>query len=492
MPDSPSISCRSARDRDGPRSRRCDHGRDLDQVPASAAHVDGPRRRDRATSVRARRRTSSPRDYLRMVLTARGQSPVDERPFECRWWEPGHGRRSRSAARGWTSRPRRSADRATSAARVTRLASDALSPRPRPGPGRIVVIDGRADDRTSYFPKAFPFLDLPEQRARIARLEALPPAAVIAAHPGAARRSRVLEDGDLAFPYLSSCRQRRRPAARGPRGRRPDRWRAPRGRRGQHRRAVGSRDGPRIVLSAHIDTKVTTPGAFDNAGGVATLLALAEAGLRRRAGRWNWCSSTARITTRRPANRPGSPSTDLGDVRHVVNLDGAGRASATTSPWRRSPARPPFEARVRARVDGRPGWKIGAALVRERPRDLRDAATSRASPSPRAARTSWPTSSMPIATRRGWWIRASLPASPAFLEDWLAEAPTAARCRVSRDRSDAAVRRARTPSRPTRRRPGTASRGRSDPRAAAAHGAAWPRSARRSRRSGVRGRSPRR
>ncbi|MFQ3662617.1 MAG: M28 family peptidase [Chloroflexaceae bacterium] len=38
----------------------------------------------------------------------------------------------------------------------------------------------------------------------------------------------------------------------------------------------GSRDEPRVVLCAHFDTKIDTPGASDNASGVAVLLALAE------------------------------------------------------------------------------------------------------------------------------------------------------------------------------------------------------------------------
>ncbi len=38
----------------------------------------------------------------------------------------------------------------------------------------------------------------------------------------------------------------------------------------------GSQDEPRVILCAHFDTKIDTPGASDNAGGVAVLLALAE------------------------------------------------------------------------------------------------------------------------------------------------------------------------------------------------------------------------
>jgi aminopeptidase YwaD len=40
--------------------------------------------------------------------------------------------------------------------------------------------------------------------------------------------------------------------------------------------ARNGREGARIVISAHIDTKIGTPGAIDNATGVAVVLALAE------------------------------------------------------------------------------------------------------------------------------------------------------------------------------------------------------------------------
>ncbi|MCS6880227.1 MAG: M28 family metallopeptidase [Oscillochloridaceae bacterium] len=39
---------------------------------------------------------------------------------------------------------------------------------------------------------------------------------------------------------------------------------------------LGGQDEPRVLLCAHFDTKIDTPGASDNAGGVAVLLALAE------------------------------------------------------------------------------------------------------------------------------------------------------------------------------------------------------------------------
>jgi hypothetical protein len=45
--------------------------------------------------------------------------------------------------------------------------------------------------------------------------------------------------------------------------------------------SAGATQGRRAVVSAHVDSKVTTNGALDNGGGVAVLLGLAERGLDR-------------------------------------------------------------------------------------------------------------------------------------------------------------------------------------------------------------------
>jgi aminopeptidase YwaD len=53
---------------------------------------------------------------------------------------------------------------------------------------------------------------------------------------------------------------------------------------GQARNVVGRKDGTRperVVLCAHLDTKLGTPGAFDNGSGVVILLALAQSLARR-------------------------------------------------------------------------------------------------------------------------------------------------------------------------------------------------------------------
>lgn len=290
-------------------------------------------------------------DYLRMVLAAAGLT-IDEAQFTCRWWEPGPaaidiGGNWYDVAPAPFSRP------CDVRGRVIRLSDDAALAG-SVEPGRIIVIDGELTTE-SYFPKAFPFLDLPEQRDRLARLEALRPAAVIAVIPEI-RAMPVFEDGDLEFPYVTV------PASLGDRIR--------------NERALGVRiggalvegsgvnvatrhggDGARTVLSAHVDTEATSPGAFDNAGGVATLLALAEAGLPE-AIAVELVFFNGEDHYQAPGEQAWLATTDLSEVSGVVNLDGAGVVGRDTSVALLA-CPPAIERRVRRLLDGRHGWAIG-------------------------------------------------------------------------------------------------------------------------------------
>ncbi len=291
-------------------------------------------------------------EYVRMVLTAAGLA-VRELPFRCRWWEPGVA--SLQIGGAWVDVPPAPFSRPCDVrGRATRLATDADLRDAAFSPGRIVVINGDLTAE-SYFPKAFPFVSLPAQQERIARLEALRPAAVVAVIP-ASRAMPVLEDGDLAFPYVIV------PSGIG------DRLRED--------RAVGVRiggalhdgegvnpsvssagAGPRTVLSAHIDTEVTSPGAFDNAGGVATLLAFAEGGLPQGPpielvffnGEEHYLA---------PGEQAWLAASDVAAVRQVVNLDGAGVVGHDTTVATMA-CPPDVVARVRSAVEDRRGWSMG-------------------------------------------------------------------------------------------------------------------------------------
>lgn len=291
-------------------------------------------------------------EYVRMVLSKAGLA-VETQPFTCRWWEPGEA--SLQIGGAWVDIPPAPFSRPGDVSgRVSRLGSDVALEAAPFGPGRIVVLHG-ALVADSYFPKAFPFVDLPAQRARIARLEALRPAAVIATIP-ALRAMPVLEDGDLEFPYITvtsaigeRLRENRAIAVRigG----------ALHDGTGTNVSARHGPSGPRIVLSAHLDSTITTPGAFDNGGGVATLLALAEAGLPGHLplelvffnGEDHYLA---------PGEQAWLAATDLAEVRGVVNLDGAGVVGHDIAVSLLAGS-PDLGARLGAMLAGRDGWGTG-------------------------------------------------------------------------------------------------------------------------------------
>lgn len=91
--------------------------------------------------------------------------------------------------------------------------------------------------------------------------------------------------------------------------------------------------GKRIVLCAHYDTKINTPGAWDNASGVGVLLALAENLAKSQPalpvelvffGGEEYSMSVDQAYI----NRFTQPTED---IRAAINLDGAGHALKTTT-----------------------------------------------------------------------------------------------------------------------------------------------------------------
>ena len=149
--------------------------------------------------------------------------------------------------------------------------------------GAIVLLRGEIA-KEQLMPKNFPFYNPDEHRRIISLLEAKAPRAIIAAttrNPelaGAVYPFPLIEDGDFDIPsvYMTEdegqrlarhagqvvtleSRARRIPAS------------------GCNVVARKATSAPRrIVLCAHIDSKLNTPGALDNAAGVVTLLLLAE------------------------------------------------------------------------------------------------------------------------------------------------------------------------------------------------------------------------
>lgn len=143
--------------------------------------------------------------------------------------------------------------------------------------GRILVL-GPALCASPIMPKAFDFYNPEEHRALVALLEAGRPAAVVAVSPHAEGIWPIFADPDLALSSVTIPFGAAGLAAEGARleleieaSTRPSRSATI---SGLLRR--GPEGAKRRLLCAHLDTKHYTPGAIDNGGCVAVLLAAAE------------------------------------------------------------------------------------------------------------------------------------------------------------------------------------------------------------------------
>lgn len=149
--------------------------------------------------------------------------------------------------------------------------------------GAIVVLHGPiAADQ--LFPKSFTFLDAPEHRRIYELLEAGRPAAVVGATGrgagmgGALYPYPLIEDGDFDIPnaYTTDTLGTELVGMAGQQAHlviEARRFIAPARQLTARRGPAGA---PRAIAMAHIDSKGGSPGAVDNATGVAALLAVAE------------------------------------------------------------------------------------------------------------------------------------------------------------------------------------------------------------------------
>jgi aminopeptidase YwaD len=199
---------------------------------------------------------------------------------------------------------------------------------------RVVLLRGEIA-REQLMPKEFTFYN-PDEHKRIVRaLEAARPPAIVAAtgrNPemaGAVYPFPLIEDGDFCIPsvYMTDVEGERLALLAGQEVQLEIRARrsAATGCNVVARRGGGG--GRRAVLFAHIDAKEGTPGALDNAGGVAILLLLAELladysgalGLELVAmnGEDYYAASGEKLWLSENDGR-------LGDILLGINLDGAG------------------------------------------------------------------------------------------------------------------------------------------------------------------------
>lgn len=286
-------------------------------------------------------------DHVHASLTAAGH-PVTALPFTTRWWEPGTGWLETNGTRVEVdpnpySPPGAVRGRAVLAGRLAEL--EALEPDPD---AILVLTDDLACEQV--LPAVFPFLSLPEHERIRAALHRLAPAAVVAVSD---HWEPILEDPDLGFPSTTVPTAIGRSLVTGD---------------ALHLAVSGAvNSGPgvnlstrlgdverRLVLCAHLDSKATTPGAFDNAASVATLVALTELGhldglpielvLFNGEDHIDSCGEVAWLA-----------ATDLGEIAGVVNVDGAGLIGQGLSlATLATPAA--LEARLTAWLDHRAGW----------------------------------------------------------------------------------------------------------------------------------------
>lgn len=279
--------------------------------------------------------------YVRDIVAQAGLRTV-EHPFRTRWWEPGPVELVVQDVRvPVTANPYSPAVEAIGVVRSLRQEDD------HDAAGGIILV-GAEFAPAPLMPKAFPFAP-PDHADLICRLEALRPAAVVTVSDG----PPILEDPDLPFPSLtvSADTAMRLPGAEvrvriGGVVHEAD---------GVNISVPSRSPGRRTVVSAHLDSKVTTPGAFDNAGSVAAVLAWVEAGLPpdppveivffNGEDHFDACGEQAWLA-----------ATDLEEVVANVNLDGVGVRGRRTSAALLAGSTPVHEA-LEAFLRERGGWE---------------------------------------------------------------------------------------------------------------------------------------
>ncbi|HVR79791.1 MAG TPA: M28 family peptidase [Acidimicrobiia bacterium] len=289
-------------------------------------------------------------DYVTSVLTGAGLL-VEATPFTTSWWEPGTGRLELADGSSLEVGPNPYSPPGTVSGDIVRLDAWSELDADRPSlQGRVLVL-GPALAGEPVMPKAFPFFSSEEHQHLIGFLEQQGPAAVIAVSDRHASLP-TFEDPDLDFPSITIAPGT---AARLEPGHQVRLTLSGRTRRGQGVNVSAHAEGPspRIVLSAHVDAKATTPGAFDNAASVATLLALAESGLDLH-GATDFVFFNGEDHYDACGEQAWLASTDLGLVDLNINLDGAGVAGRRTAVT--GFGCPPALEEQLERIAGQPGW----------------------------------------------------------------------------------------------------------------------------------------
>ncbi len=288
-------------------------------------------------------------DHVHASLGVVGR-PVTALPFVTRWWEPGPGWLEVGGSRIEVEpNPYSPAGEARGRALIVDELPDLEEL--APVPNTVLVLAGELA-REQVLPAVFPFLSLPEHDRIRSALHRLAPAAVVAVSD---HWEPILEDPDLAFPSTTVPTSIGSTLATGDTVRLTVTGAVHTG-TGVNLSVRLTEDEPRMVLCAHLDSKATTPGAFDNAAAVATLLALTELGyldglplelvLFNGEDHIDSCGEVAWLA-----------ATDLAGIAGVVNVDGVGLAGQGLSLAALS-CPPSLDTQLAGWLADHPGWVL--------------------------------------------------------------------------------------------------------------------------------------
>ena len=141
--------------------------------------------------------------------------------------------------------------------------------------GRIALLHG-ALTTEPLFPRNFPFFTVPEHQRVYDLLEEKGVLAVVCVSPSATRPAPIIEDGDFSLPSVTvAAGVGESLLATSEAVRLRVRSRSQPGHAANVIGRLGRATRDKLVLCAHFDTKPGTPGALDNAAGVAAVLELA-------------------------------------------------------------------------------------------------------------------------------------------------------------------------------------------------------------------------
>lgn len=178
----------------------------------------------------------------------------------------------------------------------------------------------------------------PRDRQILEILEERKPAGIITINPTLHARWRLIEDFDLDIPSVTVSARSGLKLLKHP-GASVQMKISTRRSPSNTANVIGRLDGDlpeRIVLCAHYDTKVDTPGAYDNAAGVGVLLSLAEIfSQEKHRHTLEWVAFTgeegAGLGDMEYARRAQAPGRGFDQVTAALNFDGIGPYTGTTT-----------------------------------------------------------------------------------------------------------------------------------------------------------------